>query len=337
MSLRCLLSVLAALFLSFSVAQAQTTTEDTAESGLVADARAVVTSHTEVTVGAHILRLSNVSPRTGTFDVDMWVWFRWKGADVRPDKTFEIVNGVITKRSEPGVEDEDGVNYSTIRVQATIFHNFDVHRFPLDNHVLTINLEDADLDNAQLTYSVDEGIAMEPEVAVSGWKVAMQPSSVTTHVYNTTYGSRRQGEDASKYSRLSLPISLDRTSYEPLFKSFWISGLSVLLSLTALLFKADNRAGIGVGAIFSASANSFAITSSLPPTTTITLAEQINLISVGIIFVAVFVSIWSLGLRHKGRVDGSLALDRRAIWVLGATYIVLNTVALTYDLSAGNR
>lgn len=337
LNLRCLLSVLAALFLSFSVAQAQTTTADTAESGLVADAKAVVSSHTDVAVGAYILRITNVSPRTGTFDVDMWVWFRWKGADVRPDETFEIVNGVITKRSEPDVEDEDGVNYSTMRVQATIFHNFDVHRFPLDNHVLKIDFEDANLYSSQLTYSVDQGIALDPEVEVSGWKVAMQPSLVTTHVYNTTYGSRSQGSDASKYSRLLLPISLERTSYEPLFKCFWISGLSVLLSLLALLLKADNRVSIGVGAIFSASANSFAITNSLPPTTIITLAEQINLISVGIIFLAVFVSILSLGLRHKGRDNVSLALDRGAMWVLGATYIVLNTIALTFDLSVGIR
>jgi hypothetical protein len=335
MSLRRLLLVLAALFLSFSATLAQTTDSATADSGLVADAAALVTSHTDVAVGAYILRLSNVSPRTGTFDVDMWVWFRWKGADVRPDETFEIVNGVITKRSELQVEDDGGINLSTMRVQATIFHKFDVHRFPLDNHVLTINLEDANNNSAQLTYSVDEGIALDPDVEVTGWKVAMQPSLVTTHVYNTTYGSRSAGKDASEYSRLSLAIALDRTSYEPLFKGFWISGLSVLLSLLALLLKADNRVNMGVGAIFSASANSFVITGSLPPTTAVTLAEQIIFVSVGIIFVAVFVSIWSLRLRHKGRDDVSLSLDRRAIWLLGLTYIALNTLALTFDLSGG--
>lgn len=327
--------LLAALFLSFSATLAQTTESATADSGLVADAVALATGHTDVAVGAYILRLSNVSPRTGTFDVDMWIWLRWKGADVRPDETLEIVNGVITSRSEPQVEDDGGVNYATMRVQATIFHNFEVKRFPLDNHVLTINFEDADLDSAQLTYSVDEGIALEPDVEVSGWKVEMLPSLVTNHVYNTTYGSRSQGDDASEYSRLSLAIALDRTSYVPLFKSFWISGLSVLLSLLALLLKADNRVNMGVGAIFSASANSFVITGSLPTTTAVTLAEQINLVSVGIIFVAVFVSILSLRLRHKGRDDLSLILDRSAIWFLGLAYIGLNTLALNFDLSGG--
>lgn len=335
MSLRRLLLVLAALLLSFNATLAQTTDAGTADSGLVADAVALATGHTDVAVGAYILRLSNVSPRSGTFDVDMWVWFHWKGADVRPDETFEIVNGVITGRSDLQVEDDGGVNYSTMRVQATIFHNFDVHRFPLDDHVLTINIEDADLDSAQLTYSVDEGIALEPDVEVSGWKVTMQPSVVTTHVYNTTYGSRSEGEDASEYSRLTLAIALDRNTYEPLFKSFWISGLSALLSLMALFLKADNRVNMGVGAIFSASANSFVITGSLPATTAVTLAEQINLISVGIIFLAVFVSIWSLRLRHNGRHDVSLVLDRRAIWLLGLTYFALNALALTFDLSGG--
>jgi hypothetical protein len=35
---------------------------------------------TRVAVGAYILRVSKVSQKDGTFDVDMWVWMRWKGA-----------------------------------------------------------------------------------------------------------------------------------------------------------------------------------------------------------------------------------------------------------------
>ncbi len=68
---------------------------------------------------------------------------------------------------------------------------------------------------------------------------------------------------------------------------------------------------MGVGSIFAASANAFVITGELPPTTAVTLAEQINLIAVGIIFISVFVSIWSLRLRYQGRDDDSLKLDVR--------------------------
>lgn len=314
-------------------------TTKTENSGIVADAAALVTTHTDVAVGAYILRLSNVSPQAGSFDVDMWLWFRWKGADLRPDQTFEIVNGVISSRSDAQVEDDGGVNYATVRVQATIFHDFDVRRFPLDNHVITMDLEDSVYNNAQLTYSVDDGVAIDPAVRVSGWKVGIQPTTVQTHIYDTNYGLRSAGQAASDYSRLTLAISLDRTSYAPLFKSFWISALSVLLGLLAFLIKADDldaRFGMGVGSIFAASANTFVITGSLPPTTAVTLAEQINLIAVGVIFVAVFISIWSLRLRYKDREADSLALDRRAMVVLGSVYILLNFLALAFDFSGGN-
>ena len=310
-----------------------------ANTDLVAGATAAVTSHTLVQTGAYILRLSHVSPRDGSFDVDMWLWFRWKGAEIRPDMTVELANGVITSRSESQVEDDGGTNYATVRVQATIFHDFDVRRFPLDNHVITIDLEDAELNDSQLTYTVDQGIALDPGVKVSGWKVALQTPAVEKHVYDTNYGLRSADANGGTYSRFVLPVTLDRTSYGPLFKSFWISALAVLLGLLAFLIKADDldaRFGMGVGSIFAASANAFVITGELPPTTAVTLAEQINLIAVGIIFVSVFISIWSLRLRYHDREADSLRLDRRAMWTLGAVYIGLNLLALTFDFSGGN-
>lgn len=283
-----------------------------------------------------MLRISNVSPRDGTFDVDMWLWFRWTGSDVRPDQSFELANGVITSRSESQVEDDGGVNYATVRVQATIFHDFDVRRFPLDNHVIHIDLEDAELNNTQLSYVVDEGIALDPSVSVAGWKVTLQPTTVAAHVYDTTYGLRSAEEAGGTYSRVTMAIALERTSYGPLFKSFWISALAVLLGLLAFLIKADDldaRFGMGVGSIFAASANAFVISDQLPPTTAVTLAEQINLIAVGVIFTSVFISIWSLRLRYAEREEASLRLDRVAMWSLGALYILLNVLVMLFDFS----
>ena len=332
-----LLHRLFVVFLAWLPLQSVAQTVDT--TGIVATATQEVTSHTDVQAGAYILRISNVSPQNGSFDVDMWLWFRWSGADVRPDQTFELVNGVISSRSDTQLEDDQGVNYSTVRVQATIFHDFDVRRFPLDNHVIAIDLEDANLNEAQLTYTPDEGIALDPAVKVSGWKIALQPTLVAPHVYQTNYGLRSAGKDASTYSRLTLSVSLDRTSYGPLFKSFWISALAVLLGLLAFLIKADDldaRFGMGVGSIFAASANAFVITGALPPTTAVTLAEQINLIAVGVIFISVFVSIFSLRLRYHDKEEASLRLDIRAMWTLGTIYILLNALVLSFDFSGGN-
>ena len=290
----------------------------------------------EVYAGAYVLRLSNVSPRDGSFDVDMWVWFRWKGDAVDPVNTFELANGTIEVREvNPQTKDGD-YNYSTARVQATVFHDFDVRRFPMDDHVITIHMEDKDLVDARLRYIADTGSALDPSVNVAGWDVRMLQPEVAPHVYATDYGLRETGKAASVYSRLTIPVELTRTGYGVLFKSFWISALAVLLGLLAFLVKADDldaRFGMGVGSIFAASANSFVISDSLPQTTAVTLAEQINLIAVGIIFLSVFISIWSLRLRYAERDEASIALDRWSMLGLGVAYVVMNVVVFIFDLS----
>lgn len=280
----------------------------------------------KVQVGAYVLRINNVSQKDGTFNVDMWLWFRWKG-DAKPYEGFEIANGQINSRSEAVVSDDEGFNYTSVRVQATVFHDYDVRRFPLDNHVLTIEIEDENLDTSGLEYVADEGIALDPGLSVPGWSVALRTPQVDPHVYPTNYGLRSSGTKESVYSRFILPVSLDRSSYGALLKEFWISALSVLLGLLAFRVKAtdlDARFGLGVGSIFAASANAFVISDNLPKTATVTMAEQINFLAIGTIFLSVFISIASLRLCYVGREEASERLDKWALVIIGIGYLVAN-------------
>ncbi len=332
---RLALAVVVPLGLSVLPLSAQ---EATPTTDPVAAAPAAQSGPVEVYAGAYVLRLTNVSPRDGSFDVDMWVWFRWKGnaTAIDPVNSFELANGVINNRVPTAPVMDGDYNYVSARVQATLYHQFDVRRFPMDNHLIQLDFEDSALTEAQMVYLADSGSALDPGVSVAGWAVTLESPKVVSHLYETDYGMHAAGEAASSYSRLVLPIELNRTSYGVLFKSFWISLLSVVLGLLAFLVKADDldaRFGMGVGSIFAASANSFVISDSLPQTTAVTLAEQINLIAVGIIFVSVFISIWSLRLRYKGRDEASIALDHRAMLVLGLVYVALNILVLSVDLS----
>lgn len=286
---------------------------------------------TQVAAGAYILRVSNVSQKDGTFDVDMWVWMRWKGAGLEPQKTFEIANGVINSRSDTAILDDKGYKYSTIRVQATLFHQFDVKRFPLDNHRITIEFEDSTYDASTLRYVADRGTALDPNLTVPGWKAKLEQPLVSQHVYPTDYGLRSSATPTAIYSRLVLAIDLERNSMMVLLKEFWISILAVALSLLALLVHShdlDARFGLGVGSIFAASANAYVLSDNLPQTTAVTLAEQLNLLAVGTIFVTVFVSIWSLRLRYADRVAASLKLDNAALIFISAAYVIVNGLLL---------
>ena len=286
----------------------------------------------KVQMGAYLLRISNVSQKDGTFDVDMWVWFRWQDKNIKPYDTFEIANGKIESRSNAEVSDDGGFSYTSVRVQATVFHEYDVRRFPLDNHVLTIEFEDENLDARNLEYVVDEGIGLDPGVKVAGWDVKMLPAKAEAHHYPTNYGLRSGGQAGADYSRLILPVSLQRTSMGALFKEFWISALSVLLGLLAFRIRPtdlDARFGLGVGSIFAASANAFVITDNLPKTTAVTLAEQINFLAIGTIFLSVFMSIASLRLCYAGKEATSEALDKWALAIIGPAYVAVN-VAILY-------
>jgi hypothetical protein len=287
-------------------------------------------SPVKVQIGAYVMHISNVSQKDGTFTVDMWLWFRWKG-NAKPYESFDIANGQINNRSIAVVSDDQGFNYTSVRVQATVFHDYDVHRFPLDDHVLAIEIEDENLDISGLEYIADEGIALDPDLEVPGWAVALQTAAVVPHVYPTNYGLRSSGADQSTYSRFVLRVSLTRASYGALLKVFWISALSVLLGLLAFRIKAtdlDARFGLGVGSIFAASANGFVISDSLPKTSAITMAEQINFLAIGTIFLSVFVSITSLRLCHVGREEASERLDRWALAVIGLGYLAANVVVI---------
>lgn len=289
------------------------------------------TGPTDVQVGAYVLRVSNVSQKDGSFDVDMWVWMRWKGEAVEPQKTFEIANGVINSRSETAVLDDKGYKYSTIRVQATLFHQFDVQRFPLDNHHITVELEDSTYDSSTLHYVADRGTALDPGLRIPGWKVKLEQPNIAQHIYPTDYGLRSSATPTAVYSRFILTLDLERNSMMVLLKEFWISILAVVLSLLALLVHShdlDARFGLGVGSIFAASANAYVLSDNLPQTTVITLAEQLNLLAVGTIFLTVFVSIWSLRLRYADREAASLKLDAMALIVITTAYLIANALLL---------
>lgn len=288
----------------------------------------------EVSFGAYVLNISQVSLQDGRLDVDMWVWFRWKDADIRPDLMFEVTNGTISSRSESEVYDDGEFKLSSVRMQARIFHQFDVSRFPLDDHVIEVRFEDSSANSTELIFVADEGSALDPSVQVAGWTVGLKKIEIAPYTYKTNYGY--SGAPAAEYSRVHMLISLDRNSYGALFKRYWISGLAVGLALISLMLKATEtsaRFGIGLGSIFAASANAITISSELPPTTAITLAEQVNLIAVAVIFACVFVSVFSFRLCDRGRMAGSARLDRIAVLVLGLIYIALNVAVMKFDIN----
>lgn len=216
-----------------------------------------------------------------------------------------------------------------------MFHDYDVKNFPMDNHNLIISLEDKDSDVSKIIYATDDQTTMDPDLRVPGWGVELGAANVADHVYPTNYGLLSSGTHSSAYSRVDFNVILTREGYGPLFKQFWMAGLSVLLGLMAFRVKAidlDARFGLGVGSIFAASANAFVIAGNLPESTVITLAEKINFLAIGTIFLCVAMSIWSLRICYQNKEELSAKLDTWAMAIIASLYILINIVIVLLHL-----
>lgn len=289
----------------------------------------------KVEINAHILRVNNVSPRDGAFDVDMWLTFSWKNDEIKPYETFEVVNGTVLSSIPSTVIKNGDRNLVNVRVRATIYHDFDVSRFPLDNHHLTIEIEDRDRDEFKLLYVAGSHSALDELGVVNGWDIDLDPLVAQEHVYAEARLDSGMKSPDVQFMRLIIPLELKRTSLAPLFKSFWTLFLAVLIGLLAFhvnVIDLDARFGLGMGAVFAASANAFIVQDGLPKTTVLTLAEQINMLAVGTIFISIFMSVISLHLYHSGKASTSRRMDKIAFWIVLGCFLFGNIALFKPEL-----
>jgi hypothetical protein len=269
----------------------------------------------EVYTGVYINQIKSIDLKTNTFVVDFWVWFRWKGDDIKPLDTFEVVGGQVDGKTGEIHEVVKGWNYAACRATATMTKFFDIRRFPLDEHVLALAIEDSEMETERLVYHPDvDNSGLSPEVAVPGWKIDSSGAKVVDQQYATNYGNiSLDTGNKSIYSRFVFEVSLTRPGAGYFFKLFWSLFLATIIALLALLIDPidlDPRFGLGVGAIFAAIASAYVISSALPETNQYTLADKMNMLAVAVIFLSIVESVLSLRLWKNGKEALSRTVDR---------------------------
>lgn len=287
----------------------------------------------KVVVGIYVNQVKKLSMVDNEFTVDFWIWFRWKGEDYDPLKSFEVIGGSVdstTGEQRKNIGDE---LYASVRITATIKKFFDVRKFPLDDHEITIEVEETQNEDHLVQFVADATNSMaDPAVEVPGWSIGDSSAQALTHSYKTNYGdtSLPSGNE-SRYTRFVFGLKLVRPGLSYLFKLFWSIYLAVVIGFLALLIKPtdlDPRFGLGVGAIFAAAASSFVVSAALPPTSVFTLSDKVNMIAVGFIFVSLMESIFSLRFIYKEKPASSVKLDRICFWGLMAAYALANYIAV---------
>ena len=279
----------------------------------------------EVVIGSYVTKIQDVSFKDNKYALDFYLWFRWKAegalADYKPLDSFELENGKVENKSSVVEKKIGDLNYASVRVSATVSETWDLKQFPFDSHRLRVHLEDSAHGTDELVFVPDtKNSRLGDELNLAGWQVADFKGEVGNKVYQSNYGDTSLPSDArSEYSRYSLSMEMDRTTYGTAWKL-----LSTVLAATAVAFVAfmvkpsdlDPRFGLGVGALFAVAASAFVVSASVPDSGVMTIADQVHMVAIGFIFLSLLQSAFALKLEVSGREAESVRLDHWSLLVM---------------------
>ena len=283
----------------------------------------------EVYVGTYITQIFDVSLKENKFSVDFYIWFRWLGEDINPLESFEVINGQVDSKDGIYTDKIKGYNYGSCRVVATITKFWDISEFPLDNHIMVLEIEDNENEEFKMKYLSDtENCGINPDVRVPGWILSKVWPKIVSHNYRTNYGDiSLPTNNESVYSRFVFSIKIVRPGYGYFFKLFFGVFIAALIAFLSFFIKPtdlDPRFGLGVGAIFAAVASEYVIASSLPDTNVLTLADKLHILAFVFIFLSIAESVVSLRLFTTEREALSKILDKTCFIIFIAVYVILS-------------
>jgi TRAP-type uncharacterized transport system substrate-binding protein len=157
----------------------------------------------DVQVTLWMLAVSDVDVARGLFDADLTLELRWQ--DARLDTTlrpFEIMNATEVQADPYGYTSHGAWHAMNWRVHAKMRATFDLHRYPLDQQRLTVELEHPLLTYDELVFHCETRFGspevnlrkdrLGPGFALPDWKLL----GVHSEEAKTTYGP---GEHFSRY------------------------------------------------------------------------------------------------------------------------------------------
>lgn len=293
----------------------------------------------DVQVGIYISKIPSFSIRDFLWTADLFVWFKWTGDQIDPGESFGILDGNILSKEKISESTNGDTHYSRYRVIAEINQFFDVARFPLNEFILTIGIIDHQHPVFELQYIGDDqnsGVSARVRI-IEGISIYKKLGLEKLYPYQTTFGDPTFPNDyRPTFSSFFYNLLLTSPGLRYYLKMFLALYISVLIAISVFFIKpidVDSRFGLGVGALFAAVANTYIISSLLPPSGGLVMADMINSFGISVIFLTVIESILSLYLLEvKEKEMLSKRLDKVSFVIFLAGFIIVNILITTAAL-----
>jgi branched-chain amino acid transport system substrate-binding protein len=305
---------------------------------LLAAAPARAEPPTPVHAGVYVLDIADLNLSRFTYRVDFYLWLSWRPRDGFDPTHFEFANGRDVQQAEIDSKRlADGREYRCYRIRGEFRGRFDFHRYPFDQHVLPVALEDQTLDEDRLVY-VPEPAVLDPALAIPSWRVLPATLRDGRHAYATDFGDADRNGREETYARATLEVPIDRQIVPYLIK--FILPLLIIVNCAFLVFfihhkELEVQSGISVTALLLAIAFHISQADKLPEVGYVIVADWFFFISYLVIFATVAETVWCHRLYLPGTEEATRAADRVesvARKVLPGTFYAAFVAVVVYGL-----
>ena len=212
-----------------------------------------------VRVGVLVNDIQQLDLQSHSYNVDMYMWFKWKDRDIDPSRSFEFLNAfelwghTLTYDSTKPERLADGSYYQVLRNQGKFNTKLPLGRYPFDTQHLRIAIEDSQEDASGLVYVPDERpIAVSQDLSLPGWKFEKPSVEVVNNKYVTDFGD--PSEVNPDYSRfvVDVPVTRPQGTYAlKLLLPMLLVALTAALALWVHPRYVEGRIGIVITALLT--------------------------------------------------------------------------------------
>ena len=296
-------------------------------------AHCALLSPRHVDVGVYVNNIPSVNLKEKKFQVDFHIWFRWSGDDIDPLESFAIVNGHIDAKDALVRKKIGNVNYGSYRVEATIYRNFDLSRYPLDKQSLKIQIEDAKSRGAELVYRADkDNSGISQKINIAGWRIGRVDNYESVTRYPSNHGDISMAKNAeSAVPRYTFAVDIQRGGYGNFIKLFSMLFLAAALSFAAFRIRSDHidaRFALVVSGVFLAALTQSTLATNLPESDSFDMADQLYNLTMGFIFLICLSCIHTYKIFVDGDEERAGRLSRLAAIALLVGYVGANVAII---------
>jgi hypothetical protein len=294
-----------------------------------------------VRIGALINDIQQLDLQSHSYNVDMYIWFKWRNPKIDPAHSFEFLNAfelwghILTYETGEPERLPDGSYYQVIRNQGKFNAKLPLERYPFDTQHMVVALEDSHRDASELVFVPDDDpIALSRDLTIPGWDIGDPSLRVVDNTYASNFGDPTY--DEITYSRVvfDLPVTRPTGTYAlKLLLPMLLVALTALLSLSVHPRYVEGRIGIGITALLTLVALQLTSNSSLPEVNYLLLLDKLYILSYAFVVVTLAMIVRHSWIDVEGDVLRARQVDRRSIAVLTVSYFAIAALLFVQSLT----